>query len=113
MRYKRTVDLAPGEIVRLARVDGAAGSAITAILPEAHLAFSIAADDIAATEGDHVRLYDLATGRVVAPVATVLVRDDTHLTVAVPEADTASLIAALGAGGVVAAITNAAAPRGS
>ena len=55
--------------------------------------------------GDTLRLYDLANGSVAVRAALVIRVDEAELTVAVPEAEAPRLITALGAGGVVAAIT--------
>ena len=102
---RATAALAPGEILRSARLHHEAASALAALLPHDQLAFRIAADGLDATPGDTVRLYDLATGRIVVGAALVLIRDDASITVAVPEREAPDLIGALGGGGVVAAIT--------
>ena len=65
-----------------------------------------------AVAGDTVRLFDLATGTVAVERATVLLVDETGLTVAVPETEASRLLAALGAAGVVPAITGSAATPG-
>lgn len=101
---RTTVHLAIGEILRSARVDSRAGSALAALLPDHHLAFTIPADDTEAVTGDLVRLYDLTTRRVAVDHARVLDRQDDKITVAVPERDTRFLIEALGTGGTVVAI---------
>ena len=102
---RATTDLTTGEILRAARVDAAAASPVAAQLSDGHLAFSVPAGDLAATIGDTVRLYDLSTGSTAVRHADVLAVDDDQLTVAVAEHDATRLIAALGAGGVIAAIS--------
>lgn len=102
---RATTDLAAGEILRSTRVDAAAASPVAAQLPDDHLAFSVPAGDLTASAGDTVRLYDLSTGSPAVRHADVLAVDDDQITVAVAERDAPRLIAALGAGGVVAAIS--------
>ena len=101
---RATASLVPGEVLRTGRVDGSAASALAALLPRNHLAFRVAVDGLDASPDDTVRLFDLATGRVVVVAARVLIRDDASITVAVPESDARELIGALGTGGVVAAV---------
>ena len=73
---RATSALVPGEILRAGRVIGSAASALAALLPHDHLAFRVAADGLGASPDDTVRLFDLATGRVVVVAARVLIRDD-------------------------------------
>ena len=110
---RATTSLTTGEILRSTRVDPDAASPIAALLPRGHLAFSVPAGDLSATVGDAVRLYDLATGSTAVRSADVLAVDEGRVTVAVPAEDAPRLIAALGAGGIVAAITRSEAPPGS
>lgn len=106
---RSTTGLVAGEILRSARTDPRAASAITALLPCNHLTFSVLADERIISIGDTVRLYDLATGSVAVRSAEVLVVDEGRITVAVAEIDAPRLIAAISAAGVVAAITPSAA----
>lgn len=103
---RATADLSPGEVLRSARIDQTAASAVAALLPPGRLAFTVPAGDLDAAPGDTVRLFDLTTASVAVRSAAVLTVADDRLTVAVAETDAGRLIAALGTGGVVAAVAH-------
>lgn len=97
---RTSVDLAPGEIVREARLRETAG-ATAAGLPAGTGAVALPAPAPHLTPGDVVDLLALLDGRRVATAAVVVAVVDDHPVVAVADDDLASVVATFTTGDVV------------
>jgi len=94
-------EVVAGEILRAARLHPGAVSPTAARIPDGTAALTVDARELPAEVGDVVQVYDLFVGQRLVPAATVVGRDDEHLTIAVPIDLVGAVVASLGAGGVV------------
>lgn len=99
---RSAVDLAPGEILRDARLGGA-GPLASQLLPDEGIV-TLTADAAHLTAGDTVDLYALLTGDMVARRARVIEVDTGIAVVAVPEAVLPAVVRTFTTGDVIAVL---------
>lgn len=95
-----------GEILRAARLHPGTVSPTAARIPDGTAALTVDGRELPAEVGDVVQVYDLYLGQRLVAAATVVGRDDEHLTIAVPIDRVGAVVASLGAGGVVVTLVD-------